>query len=86
MNDYVPDFKLLPTSIVLLNKLITDCIADHALIKKVKFLRPPVHGWKIQSYLQQRNILNIYEVRRTLMKLTAMHSLTTGSKKLDTKS
>ena len=53
MNDYVADFKLLPTSIVLgfddpndqiamLNKLITDCIADHAPIKKIRFTRPPV--------------------------------------------
>ena len=52
MNDYVSDFKLLPTSLVfgfddpndqiaMLNKLITDCIADHALIKKIKFTRPP---------------------------------------------
>ena len=52
MNDYVADFKLLPTSLVfgfddpndqiaMLNKLITDCIADHALIKKIKFTRPP---------------------------------------------
>ena len=52
MNDHVADFKLLPTSILFsfddpiyqianLNKLITDCIADHATIKKVKFTRPP---------------------------------------------
>ena len=51
MNDYFADFKLLPTNlvfgfddpndqIVMLNKLITDCIADHAPIKKVKFTRP----------------------------------------------
>ena len=51
MNDYVADFKLLQTSLVfgfdnpsdqiaVLNKLITDCIADHAPIKKVKFTRP----------------------------------------------
>ena len=52
MNDYVAYFKLLPTSIVfgfddpndqiaMFNKLITDCIADHAPIKNVKFTRPP---------------------------------------------
>ena len=52
MNDYVADFKLPPTSavfgfndpnnqIAMLNKLIADCIADHALIKKVKFALPP---------------------------------------------
>ena len=52
MNDYVADFKLLPTSIVtgfddpndqiaMLKKLITDCIADHVPIKKVKFTHPP---------------------------------------------
>ena len=52
MNDYVADFKLPPTStvfgfddpndqIAMLNKLITDCIADHALIKKVKFALLP---------------------------------------------
>ena len=45
MNNYVADFKLPPTSLVfgfdgpndqiaMLNKLITDCIADHAPIKK----------------------------------------------------
>ena len=45
INVCVADFKLLPTSIVfgfdnrydwiaMLNKLITDCIADHAPIKK----------------------------------------------------
>ena len=52
MNDCVADFKRLPTSIVfgfddpndqksMLNKLITDCIADHAPIKKVEFTLPP---------------------------------------------
>ena len=57
MNDYVANFKLLPTSIVIdfddpndqipmLNKLITDCIADHAPIKKVKFTRPPARWMK----------------------------------------
>ena len=45
VNDYVAYFKLLPTSILFgfrdpndqiakLNKLITDCITDHAPIKK----------------------------------------------------
>ena len=46
MNDFVADFKLLPSNILfgldnpndqmaMLNKLITDCIADHApIIKK----------------------------------------------------
>ena len=57
MNDYVADFKLLPTSIVfgfddpndqiaMLNKLITDCLADHTPIKKVKFTRPPAPWMK----------------------------------------
>ena len=57
MNDYVADFKLLPTNIIfgsdnpndqiaMFNKLITDCIADHALIKKIKFTRPPVRWMK----------------------------------------
>ena len=57
INDYVADFKLLPTSLVfgfddpngqtaMLNKLITDCIADHAPIKKVKFTRPPAPWMK----------------------------------------
>ena len=52
INDYVTDFKLLPTSLVfsfdnsedqiaILNKLTTDCIAGHAPIKKVKFTCPP---------------------------------------------
>ena len=57
MNDYVADFKLLPTSLVfgfddpndqiaMLNKLITDCIADHTPIKKVKFTCPPAPWMK----------------------------------------
>ena len=48
MNDYVADFKLLPTSIVfgfddpndqiaMLNNLITDSIADHDPIKKKNY-------------------------------------------------
>ena len=51
MNDYVVDFNLFPTivfgfddpndQVAMLSKLITDCIADHAPIKKVKFTRPP---------------------------------------------
>ena len=50
MDDYVADFKLVPTSILfgfddpndhiaILNKLITDSITDHAPIKKIKFTR-----------------------------------------------
>ena len=57
MNGYAADFKLLPTSIVfgfddpndqiaMLNKLITDCIADHTPIKKVKFTCPPAPWMK----------------------------------------
>ena len=53
MNDYLVDFKLLPTSIVFgfddpndKSKLITDCIADHASINKVKFTRPPAPWMK----------------------------------------
>ena len=57
MNDCVPDFRLLPTSIVLLNKLITDCIADHALIKKVKFLRPPAPWMKDPELLTAKKHL-----------------------------
>ena len=57
MNDYFADFKLLPTSLVfgfddpndqiaMVNKLITDCTADHAPIKKVRFTRPPASWMK----------------------------------------
>ena len=57
MNDYVADLKLLPTSlefgfndhndqIAMLNKLITDCMADHVPIKKVKFTRSPASWMK----------------------------------------
>ena len=57
MNDCVADFSLLPTSIVfgfgdpndhiaIVNKLITDCKADHAPIKKVKVSRPPAPWMK----------------------------------------
>ena len=57
MNDYVADFKLLPISIVfgfddpndqiaMLNKLMADCIADHAPLKKVKFTLPPAPWMK----------------------------------------
>ena len=55
MNDYGADFKLLPTitesgfddpndQIAMLNKLITDCIADHAPIKKVNLHAHQLHG------------------------------------------
>ena len=57
MNDYVPDFKMLPTSIVFVfddpndqivmcNKMITYCKTDHAPIKKVKFTPPPAPWMK----------------------------------------
>ena len=58
MNDYVADFKLLLISIVfddpndqiaVLNKLITDSIADHTPIKKCNLYARQLHGWRIQS-------------------------------------
>ena len=55
MNDYVADFKLLPTSIVfgfddpndqieMLNKLLTDYIADMILLKKSNLHVHQLHG------------------------------------------
>ena len=55
MNDYFADFKLLPTSLVfgfddlndqiaMLNKLITDCKADDAPIKKSNLHVHQLHG------------------------------------------
>ena len=53
MNDYVADFKLLLISIVfddpndqiaVLNKLITDSIADHTPIKKCNLYARQLHG------------------------------------------
>ena len=55
MNDYFADFKLLPTSLVfgfddpndqiaMLNKLITDCTADDAPIKKSNLRVHQLHG------------------------------------------
>ena len=68
MNDYVADFELIPTSIVfgfddpnnqlaMLNKLITDCIADHAPIKKVKFTHPPASWMKDPELVTARKHL-----------------------------
>ena len=68
MNDYVADFKLLLTSIVfgfddpiaqivILNKLITDYIADQAPIKKVKFSRPPAPWMKDPELLKAKKHL-----------------------------
>ena len=55
INIYVADFKLFPTNILfgsddpngriaMLNKLITDCIADHAPIKKSNLHVHKLHG------------------------------------------
>ena len=96
-HDYVADLKLLPTSIVfgiddpndqiaMINKLVTDCIADHAPIRKVKFTRPPAPWMKDLELVTAKKHLSIHEVLRTLMELTAKNSLTTESKKLDTRS
>ena len=52
MNKYILDFKQLPTSLVyafdepddknsVLNKLVNQCISEHAPIKRTKFTRPP---------------------------------------------
>ena len=70
----------------MINKLVTDCIADHAPIRKVKFTRPPAPWMKDLELVTAKKHLNIHEVLRTLMELTAKNSLTTESKKLDTRS
>ena len=68
MTDSIADFILPPTSIVfgfddpndqiaMLNKLITDCIADHVPIKKVKFTRPPAPWMKDPELLTAKKDL-----------------------------
>ena len=60
MNNYISDFKKLPTNLVyafdepddqidLLNNLIIQGISDHAPTKKVKFTHPPVLWMKDQK-------------------------------------
>ena len=88
MNEYVADFKLLLTSIVfgfddrnyqiaMLNKLITDFIADHAPIKKVTFTRPTASWMKDLELVTAKKRLEHLRILRTLMELTATNSLAT---------
>ena len=60
MNNYISDFKKLPTNLVyafdepddqidLLNNLIIQGISGHAPTKKVKFTHPPVLWMKDQK-------------------------------------
>ena len=75
MNDYVADFKLLPTSIVfgfddpndqiaMLNKLMTDCIADHAPLKKVKFTLPSAPWMKEPELVTAKKHLEHYSKKQ----------------------
>ena len=52
MNKYILDFKQLPTSLVyafekpddkisVLNKLVNQCMSEHAFVKRTKFTRFP---------------------------------------------
>ena len=56
MNAYIADFQQLPLNLIyrfddpddqvnILNKLINDCITEHAPLKRVKMTRPiAIHG------------------------------------------
>ena len=68
LNKFVDDFNQLPTSLVYsfddpddqistLNKLITDCITEHAPTKRVKFTRPPAPWMNDPEIISAKNTL-----------------------------
>ena len=68
MENFISDFSQLPLSIVygfedpndqisMLNKLITDSIAEHAPVKITKFTRPPALWMKDTEIITARNHL-----------------------------
>ena len=75
MNKYILNFKQLPTSLVyafdepdgkisVLNKLVNQCISEHALIKQKKFTRPPA-PWLKDRKSKAKNVLDNQRVRTT---------------------
>ena len=69
MNKYILDFKQLPTSLVyafdepddkisVLNKLVNQCISEHATIKRTKFTRPPASWLKDPEISKAKNVLD----------------------------
>ena len=96
MNDYFADFKLLPTSIVfgfdnpndqiaMLNKLITDCISDHASIKTYIYT-PPAPWMKDPELVTAKKHLEHLPSLKNANVTNSNESLTTESQKLDTRS
>ena len=76
MNKYILDFKQLPTSLVcpfdrpddkisVLNKLVNQCISEHAPIKRRKFTRPPRPLLKDPQISKAKNVFDIYEPNHT---------------------
>ena len=69
MNKCILDFKQLPTSLVyafdepddkisVLNKLVNQCISEHAPIKRTKFTRPPAPWLKDPEISKARSVLD----------------------------
>ena len=69
MNKCILDFKQLPTSLVyafdepddkisVLNKLVNQCISEHAPIKRTKFTRPPAPWLKDPEISKAKNVLD----------------------------
>ena len=69
MNKYILDFKQLPTRLVyafdepddkisVLNKLVNQCISEHAPIKRTKFTRPPARWLKDPEICKAKNVLD----------------------------
>ena len=72
MSKYILDFKQLPTSLVyafddpddkvkILNKLVSQCITEHAPTKRTKFTRPPAPWLKDPEISNAKNTLDNYE-------------------------
>ena len=68
MNNYISDFKKLPTNLVyafdepddqidVLNNLINQCISDNTPTKKVKFTPPPALWMKDPEIISAKNHL-----------------------------
>ena len=74
MNKYILDFKQLPTNIVyafdkpddkilVLSKLLNQCISKHAPIKRTKFTRPPVPWMKHPEISKAKNVLDNLRIK-----------------------
>ena len=74
MNKYILDFKQLPTSLVyafdepddkisVLNKLVNQCISEHAPIKRTKFTRPPAPWLKDPEISKSKNVLDNLRIK-----------------------